>query len=243
MSGNHMSTLTGIDRTPRPHRRGGHPARLVRQPRHRAADQISNYLPPDSGVMLHTENGMLGMGPEAHGDADRPRPGQRGQGPGDRTAGCVVLPSCRLVRDDARRPSRHLRARRLPGVGPGRPGQLAHRPARRHPRRRRRDGPRHRGQADLRDDDPAVPRRPSQAGTRVHLSAHRARLRFPRLHRPGGLPHPAGRRRGPRPVRDRLRHRSPPSSTFRSSTGRGRRSHDPDRPGRPSASWAAVPPA
>ena len=29
---------------------------------------ISNYLAPGSGVMLHTENGMLGMGPEAHGD-------------------------------------------------------------------------------------------------------------------------------------------------------------------------------
>jgi len=30
--------------------------------------KVSNYLPPDSGVMLHTENGMLGMGPEAVGD-------------------------------------------------------------------------------------------------------------------------------------------------------------------------------
>jgi 3-oxoadipate CoA-transferase beta subunit len=30
--------------------------------------RISNHLPPDSGVMLHTENGMLGMGPEAQGD-------------------------------------------------------------------------------------------------------------------------------------------------------------------------------
>ena len=30
--------------------------------------RISNHLPPDSGVMLHTENGMLGMGPEAHGN-------------------------------------------------------------------------------------------------------------------------------------------------------------------------------
>jgi 3-oxoadipate CoA-transferase beta subunit len=29
---------------------------------------VSNYLTPDSGVTLHTENGMLGMGPEAHGD-------------------------------------------------------------------------------------------------------------------------------------------------------------------------------
>jgi 3-oxoadipate CoA-transferase, beta subunit len=30
--------------------------------------RISNHLPPDSGVMLHTENGMLGMGPQATGD-------------------------------------------------------------------------------------------------------------------------------------------------------------------------------
>ena len=64
-----MSTLTGIDRDAL--------ARVV------AADippgsfvnlgiglptRISNHLPPDSGVMLHTENGMLGMGPEAQGD-------------------------------------------------------------------------------------------------------------------------------------------------------------------------------
>lgn len=26
---------------------------------------VSNYIPPDSEVILHTENGMLGMGPEA----------------------------------------------------------------------------------------------------------------------------------------------------------------------------------
>ena len=64
-----MSTVTGIDRDAL--------ARVV------AADippgsfvnlgiglptRISNHLPPDSGVMLHTENGMLGMGPEAQGD-------------------------------------------------------------------------------------------------------------------------------------------------------------------------------
>lgn len=29
---------------------------------------VSNYLRPEQGVTLHTENGMLGMGPEAHGD-------------------------------------------------------------------------------------------------------------------------------------------------------------------------------
>jgi 3-oxoadipate CoA-transferase, beta subunit len=68
-----VSTLTGIDRDAL--------ARVV------AADippgsfvnlgigmptPISNHLPPDSGVMLHTENGMLGMGPEAQGEAIDP---------------------------------------------------------------------------------------------------------------------------------------------------------------------------
>ena len=27
--------------------------------------KVANYLPPGSGVVLHTDNGMLGMGPEA----------------------------------------------------------------------------------------------------------------------------------------------------------------------------------
>ncbi len=30
--------------------------------------KVSNYLPAGSGIVLHTENGMLNMGPEAHGD-------------------------------------------------------------------------------------------------------------------------------------------------------------------------------
>ncbi|NYI43959.1 3-oxoadipate CoA-transferase beta subunit [Nocardioides aromaticivorans] len=30
--------------------------------------KIADHLPPELGVVLHTENGMLGMGPAAHGD-------------------------------------------------------------------------------------------------------------------------------------------------------------------------------
>lgn len=30
--------------------------------------KVANYLPAGSGIVLHTENGMLNMGPEAHGD-------------------------------------------------------------------------------------------------------------------------------------------------------------------------------
>jgi 3-oxoadipate CoA-transferase beta subunit len=30
--------------------------------------RVADYLDPDQGIVLHTENGMLGMGPEARGD-------------------------------------------------------------------------------------------------------------------------------------------------------------------------------
>jgi 3-oxoadipate CoA-transferase beta subunit len=30
--------------------------------------KIADHLPPELGIVLHTENGMLGMGPAAHGD-------------------------------------------------------------------------------------------------------------------------------------------------------------------------------
>ena len=30
--------------------------------------KVANYLDPEGGIMLHTENGLLGMGPEAVGD-------------------------------------------------------------------------------------------------------------------------------------------------------------------------------
>ena len=60
-------------RTAEPRRAGPagrrrHPGRVLRQPRHRPAHLVADHLPPERGVVLHTENGMLGMGPAAHGD-------------------------------------------------------------------------------------------------------------------------------------------------------------------------------
>ena len=69
-------------------------------------------------------------GPRGGRRRDRPRPHQRGQDPGHRAAWRVVLPPRRLLRDDARRAPRRVRPRRLPGLGPRRPRQLAHRRSR-----------------------------------------------------------------------------------------------------------------
>ena len=180
--------------------------------------KIADYLPTDADgnptVILHTENGMLGMGPAAAGDDDRPRPHQRGQGPGDRAARRVVLPPRRLVRDDARRPPRRLRPRRLPGRGQRRPRQLAHRQAGGHPGRRRRHGPGDRRQGRLRDDDALHQEGRGQAGPDVHVPAHRRRLRQPRLHRLRHLRHPARRRARPR----HLRHHAWPTSATGSTS-------------------------
>jgi 3-oxoadipate CoA-transferase, beta subunit len=35
---------------------------------------VADHLPAGSGVVLHTENGMLNMGPAAHGDEVDPDP-------------------------------------------------------------------------------------------------------------------------------------------------------------------------
>ena len=87
---------------------------------------VANHLPADREVILHTENGMLGMGP-APAKGEGLRPDQRRQAARDRAARLRLLPPCRFLRHDARRPPGHLRAGRLPGVAARRPGQLAHR--------------------------------------------------------------------------------------------------------------------
>ena len=72
---------------------------------------------PGSGVVLHTENGMLNMGPAAPAGEEDWDLTNAGKQPVTELPGCGVLPPRRLLRDDARRPPRRLRARRLPGLG------------------------------------------------------------------------------------------------------------------------------
>ena len=114
--------------------------------------RVANFLPKDREIFLQSENGLLGMGPAPAKDAVDWDLINAGQGTGNATHRRRVLPSRRLVRHDARRASRHLRARRVPGCGERRSRELAHRCAGRDSRGRRGDGSRHRREEGVRDD-------------------------------------------------------------------------------------------
>ena len=59
---------------------------------------VANHLPKDREIILHTENGLLGMGPAPAPGKEDSGPHQRRQAAGHRAAGRVVLPSRRFVR-------------------------------------------------------------------------------------------------------------------------------------------------
>ena len=80
---------------------------------------VADHLEPGSGVVLHTENGMLNMGPAAKPGRGGPGPHQRREGAGHRAARRGVLPPRGLVRDDARRSPRRVRARAHSRSPPG----------------------------------------------------------------------------------------------------------------------------
>ena len=52
---------------------------------------VADHLPPERDVVLHTENGMLGMGPAAHGDDVDPDLVNAGKVPVTETAGAAYF--------------------------------------------------------------------------------------------------------------------------------------------------------
>ena len=147
--------------------------------------------PPDSGVVLHTENGMLHMGPAAAVGEEDWDLTNAGKQPVTELPGASYFhhaDSFAMMRGG------HLDVCVLGAFQVSRdrrPRQLAHRCPGRDPRRRRGDGPGHRRQERVRDDDAVRQGRHAQAGAGVHLPAHRRRLRRPGLHRRRDLRHHA----------------------------------------------------
>ena len=137
---------------------------------------IPGFLGPDSGVVLHTENGLLGVGPRPDGDEHDPDLIDAAKLPITALPGAAYFDSAQsfaMIRGGhidvavlgALEVSAAGRHRELGRAGQGRA------------RRRRRDGPRRRRPAGDRDDDRDVVARRAEGRRRVHVPADRGRRR------------------------------------------------------------------
>ena len=82
---------------------------------------VANHLAPDRDIFLHSENGILGMGPAPAPGEEDPDLLNAGKQPVAARWRRLLSPR-RFLCDDSRRTRGHLRARRVSGVGGRRSG-------------------------------------------------------------------------------------------------------------------------
>ena len=76
---------------------------------------VANHLPPEREVMLHSENGVIGMGPAPPPGAEDYDLINAGKQPVTLLPGGAFFHHADSFAHDARRPPRHLRAGCVPG--------------------------------------------------------------------------------------------------------------------------------